>query len=166
MDKPIWTQFGLFLSNAARGDLGRSFVFNEPALKLILQRAPATLELALCALMITVFFGIPLGIWSGLKTRGRPRAGTIMAGSILGFSVPHFWQGLVLIMVFSVSLGWLPAGGRGHTGEIFGITTSFATWDGIRHLILPALNLALFKAALYYQAHPGRDQGGHSDRLH
>lgn len=147
LDQPIWKQYGIFLANAVKGDLGRSFVFNEPALKLILQRAPATLELAFMALMITVVFGIPLGIWAGLKPNALSSR-TIMAGSILGFSVPHFWQGLVLIMVFAVSFHWLPASGRGQTGHILGITTSLATWDGVRHLILPAINLALFKCAL------------------
>jgi peptide/nickel transport system permease protein len=73
---------------------------------------------------------------------------TVMTGSILGFSLPNFWQGLMLIMIFSVYFGWLPSGGRGETGVILGVETSFATWDGIRHLILPAFNLALFKVAL------------------
>lgn len=71
-----------------------------------------------------------------------------MTGSILGFSLPNFWQGLMLILIFSIGLGWLPSSGRGQTGSLFGIETSFATWDGIRHLILPATNLALFKLAL------------------
>ena len=147
LDQPLWKQYGYFLAGAVKGDMGRSFVFGEPALKLIVKRAPATLELAFMALLVTVVFGISAGIWSGLKPNAFSSRG-IMAGSILGFSIPHFWQGLVLIMVFSVYLGWLPAGGRGQTGQIFGITTSLATIDGVRHLILPAINLALFKAAL------------------
>ncbi len=147
LDQPLWKQYGSFVVNALQGDMGQSFVFSEPALKLIMKRAPATLELAFTALLVTVLFGIGAGIWCGLKPDALSSRG-IMVGSILGFSIPHFWQGLVLIMLFSVYLGWLPAGGRGETGELFGITTSMATMDGIRHLILPAINLSLFKTAL------------------
>ena len=72
----------------------------------------------------------------------------IMAGSVLGFSLPSFWVGLILIMVFAVQLGWLPSGGRGDTVPLFGIEVSFLTWDGLKHMFMPALNLALFKVAL------------------
>lgn len=147
LDKPIWVQYGLFLANALTGDLGTSFVYNTPSITLILQRFPATLELALSALFIAIAIGAPLGLYAGLKPGTRlDRA--IVTGSILGFSLPNFWQGLMLILIFSIGLGWLPSSGRGETGTIFGIETSFATWDGIRHLILPATNLALFKLAL------------------
>ena len=147
LDKPIWVQYGVFLANALTGDLGTSFVYNTPSITLILQRFPATLELALSALFIAIAIGAPLGLYAGLKPGTRlDRA--IVTGSILGFSLPNFWQGLMLILIFSIGLGWLPSSGRGETGTIFGIETSFATWDGIRHLILPATNLALFKLAL------------------
>ncbi|MCI5074210.1 ABC transporter permease [Oricola sp.] len=147
LDKPIWVQYGVFLGNALTGDLGTSFVYNTPSITLILQRFPATLELALSALLIAIFIGAPLGLYAGLKPGTRlDRA--IVTGSILGFSLPNFWQGLMLILIFSIGLGWLPSSGRGETGMIFGIETSFATWDGIRHLVLPATNLALFKLAL------------------
>ncbi|MGV3650638.1 MAG: ABC transporter permease, partial [Devosia sp.] len=96
---------------------------------------------------IAVVLGIPLGLIAGLKPRSVTDE-TIMTGSILGFSLPNFWHGMMLIMIFSVGLGWLPASGRGDTGQILGITTSLATWDGISHLILPAVNLALFQLAL------------------
>jgi peptide/nickel transport system permease protein len=147
LDRPMWEQFVLFISNALQGDLGRSFVFNEPALLLILQRMVATLELAFVALLIAVVVGLPLGMWAGLKPNsfaGR----AIMAGSILGFSLPNFWQGLMLVLVFAVLLGWFPAGGRGETVEFLGVQTSLLTLDGWSHLILPALNLALFKMAV------------------
>ena len=137
LDRPVYEQYFHFLSNAVRGDLGNSFVYGEPALKLILQRMPATLELALAAFLLAVIFGIPLGMYAGLKPES-PASRAIMAGSILGFSLPTFWVGLMLIMVFAVMLGWLPSTGRG----------DFMTWDGLRHLALPALNLALFKMAL------------------
>jgi peptide/nickel transport system permease protein len=137
LDRPVYEQYFHFLANAARGDLGNSFVFGEPALKLILQRMPATLELAFAAFILAIVFGIPLGMYAGLKPES-PASRAIMAGSILGFSLPTFWVGLVLIMVFAVMLGWLPSTGRG----------DFMTWDGLRHLALPAFNLALFKMAL------------------
>jgi peptide/nickel transport system permease protein len=98
-------------------------------------------------MVIAVVLGIPLGLVAGLKPDswlGR----SIMAGSILGFSLPTFWVGLVLIMVFSVKLGWLPPNGRGETVTLLGVPVSFLTWDGLRHLALPALNLALFKLSL------------------
>ncbi|MCP8939636.1 ABC transporter permease [Alsobacter sp. SYSU M60028] len=147
LDRPLPAQFLTFVVNALHGDLGRSFVFNQPSISLILGRLPATLELAFVAIVIALALGIPLGLLAGLK----PRSATdeaIMTGSILGFSLPNFWQGMMLIMIFSVWLGWLPSTGRGTTGTIFGVETSLATWDGLRHLILPAVNLALFKLAL------------------
>jgi peptide/nickel transport system permease protein len=147
LDQPIWTQYGLFVWKALHGDLGFSFVYNIASIDLIFSRMPATLELAFCALLIAVALGIPLGLWAGLKPASRVD-NWIVTGSILGFSLPGFWQGLMLIMIFSVSLGWLPSNGRGELGTVFGIQTSLATWDGIRHLLLPALNLSLFKLSL------------------
>jgi len=90
---------------------------------------------------------LPLGLWAGLRP-DSPSAKAIMAGSILGFSLPTFWVGLMLIMVFSVWLGWLPPTGRGQTINVLGVDLSLFTWDGLRHLFMPALNLALFKLAL------------------
>jgi len=147
LDRPLWVQYGRFLEGALHGDLGNSFVHNVPALGLILERMPATLELALVAMLIAVTLGIPLGLWAGLKPESASGR-SIMAGSILGFSLPTFWVGLMLIMVFSVMLGWLPSNGRGPTTLLFGIPVSFLSVDGWKHLILPATNLALFKLAL------------------
>ncbi|GAA0604619.1 ABC transporter permease [Paenochrobactrum glaciei] len=147
LDKPLIIQYGHFLWNALHGDLGTSFVYNQPSVSVILQRLPATLELAFCALIMALLIGIPLGLLSGLKS-GTATDETIMTGSILGFSLPNFWQGMMLIMIFSVYLGWLPSTGRGQTGTILGIETSLATWDGIKHLILPAINLSLAKISL------------------
>ena len=147
LDQPIVIQFWEFLKNALRGDLGESFVFGRPVLDVIFERLPATMELAFCALMISLFVGIPLGLYAGLKPHS-PVSKTIMAGSILGFSLPSFWVGIVFILVFSVTLGWLPATGRGDTVEVFGMEISFLTWDGFKHIILPAVNLALFKVSL------------------
>ena len=147
LDQPLWKQYALFLNGALHGDLGRSFVFNEPALRLIGGRMPATLELAVTAVLMSVCFGVPLGLYAGLKPDGF-LGRSIMAGSILGFSLPTFWVGLMLIMVFAVQLGWLPSTGRGTTAALFGIQWSFLTWDGLRHMFMPALNLSLFNISL------------------
>lgn len=147
LDRPLHAQYGRFLANAVRGDLGRSFKFNEPALRLIVERAPATLELALAALALTILIGIPLGLYAGF----RPNAVSsklILGLSALGFSVPIFWLGLMLVMVFAVFLGWLPSSGRGETVSLLGVPVSFLTWDGLRHLVLPAISLAAFKLSL------------------
>ena len=147
LDRPLWMQFATFVWRALHGDLGRSFVYNEPAFTVILQRLPATLELAFTALFIAVAIGLPLGLWAGLRAE-KPTDKAIMGGSILAFSLPNFWQGLMLVLIFSVTLGWLPAGGRGETVRVLGLDLGFLTLDGLRHLILPAVNLALFKLAV------------------
>jgi peptide/nickel transport system permease protein len=147
LDKPLPEQYAHFVRKALHGDLGDSFVHGSGALALILSRLPATLELAVVAMLIAIALGIPLGLWAGLRPNSL--AGRlIMGGSILGFSLPTFWVGLMLIMVFSVQLQWLPSSGRGATAEVFGLPLSIATADGWRHLLLPALNLALFKLSL------------------
>jgi len=147
LDRPLYEQYLHFLQNALQGDLGSSFVYNRPALELIFERMPATFELAAAAMLLAILIGVPLGVYAGLyPDRGSSKL--IMAGSIFGFSVPSFWVGIMMIMLFSVYLGWLPATGRGEVGEIFGIKTSLATLNGWQHLMLPALNLALFKVAL------------------
>ena len=147
LDRPLLEQYFSFIKHAATGDLGRSFAFNVPAIGLILERMPATIELATAAMLIAVLLGIPLGLWAGLKPDSAAGK-TIMAGSILGFSLPTFWVGLILIMVFSVWLGALPTSGRGPTTNLLGIPVSFLSLEGLRHLILPAVNLALFNLAL------------------
>lgn len=147
LDLPMWEQYLVFLQKAVTGDLGRSFAFSTPALQLIVERMPATLELAVAAMGISILLGIPLGMWAGFRPEsfaGR----AIMAGSILGFSLPTFWVGLMLIMVFAVHLGWLPSTGRGETVEVLGVHFSILTLNGWKHLLLPAFNLALFKMAL------------------
>ena len=147
LDKPMWEQYFLFLQNALVGDLGRSFAYSTPALLLILQRMPATLELAVAATLISILLGVPLGLWAGLRRNGFAGK-AIMGFSVLGFSLPTFWVGLMLIMLFSVTLGWLPSSGRGDTASLFGVQVSFLTLDGLKHLLLPAINLALFNIAL------------------
>jgi peptide/nickel transport system permease protein len=147
LDRPIWAQYLAFVEAALVGDLGRSFVFNIPSTTLILQRMPATLELAFASLALGIAVGLPLGMYAGYRP-SSVGAKAIMAGSILGFSLPTFWVGLMLIMVFAVELGWLPSTGRGETATFLGVTSSLFTLDGLRHMAMPALNLALFKISL------------------
>ncbi len=114
LDQPLWKQYLDFLGRLAQGDFGRSFVFGMPVLQLILSRLPATLELTLVAVLGATLIGVPLGMYAGYRPDSAVSK-TIMAVSILGFSVPTFWIGLVLIFTFAVQLGWLPAGNRGPT---------------------------------------------------
>lgn len=147
LDLPLWRQYLGFLDRLVHGDFGRSFVYGVPVLELILVRLPATLELTLSAILIAVAVGVPLGMYAGYRP-ASPAARAVMAASVVGVSVPTFWIGLILILVFAVWLGWLPAGGRGETVRVLGTEWSFLTLDGLAHLALPALNLALFKLAL------------------
>ena len=146
-DQPIYVQFLKFVGNALQGDMGRSFVHGEPAVQLILSYMPATLELAMLGLFFSVAIGVPLGVYAGYKAdRWQGRA--IMTGSIFGFSLPNFWVGMLLILVFAVELRWLPSTGRGETVEILGLRLSIFSADGLQYMLLPALTLALYKASL------------------
>lgn len=147
LDRPLWEQFAVYIGNLLTGEMGRSFAYGEPALKLVVERIPATLELVFVAMLISLTLAIPLGIWSGLHPR-KPSSRTIMGVSIVGVSIPNFWQGLMLILIFAVFLDWFPSGGRGEVQTIFGIESSLWTADGWSHLILPATNLALFNLTL------------------
>lgn len=147
LDQPLWHQYLLFLKNAVAGDMGRSFVYGTSAMGLILERLPATLELAATAIALSIVIGLPLGLLAGLRPNGM-LGKSIMTVSILGFSLPTFWVGLMLIMLFSVQLGWLPTSGRGTTGVLFGVPLGLLTLDGLKHLLMPAFNLALFNIAL------------------
>jgi peptide/nickel transport system permease protein len=132
LDKPLVVQYGLFLKNAVRGDLGISFHHGQPALKLVLERLPASLELVVATMVISLLLAVPLGVFSASR-RGRWVDKSSLLGSLIGISAPPFWIGIVLILVFSVELQWLPSSGRG-------------TWF---HLILPAGSLALYRMALF-----------------
>ena len=147
LDLPLWKQFLIYLGNLVQGDFGRSFAFGEPALKLVFQRMPATLELVFVAMVMALSIAIPLGMYAGLNPDTKT-ARTIMGASIIGVSIPNFWQGLMLIFVLAVSLALLPSGGRGDVDTVFGITTSLWTLDGWRHVLMPAINLALFQCTL------------------
>lgn len=165
LDKPFLVQYGIFISKALKGNLGESFVFNEPALLLILDRMPATMELAVVSLMIAIIFGIPLGVWAGLKPDSLASK-SIMTGSILGFSLPTFWVGIMMILLFAVMLGWLPSTGRGDVQIILGMPISIFSWDGFSHVLMPAVNLALFKLSMVIRlARAGTREVMHQDYI-
>ena len=165
LDKPFLVQYGIFVSKALKGNLGESFVFNEPALLLILDRMPATMELAVVSLMIAIIFGIPLGVWAGLRPDSWASK-SIMTGSILGFSLPTFWVGIMMILLFAVMLGWLPSTGRGDVQVILGMPLSIFSWDGFSHVLMPAVNLALFKLSMVIRlARAGTREVLHQDYI-
>lgn len=147
VDRPLVVQYGAFLANVARGDFGTSFVYNRPVMELILERLPATLEVAVFALMIGLCVGIPLGVYSGLNQQKRTTKGISFATTV-GYSIPNFWQGVLLILLFAVWFKVLPASGRGETVEIFGVGWSFLSLNGLSYMILPALNLAIYAICL------------------
>ena len=147
LDLPLWMQYLVFVKKALAADLGKSFAFNLPAIELIFERMPATLELAVFAMLMAVLIGLPLGLYAGLRPRTWSSK-TIMTLSIFGFSLPTFWVGLMLIMVFAVFLGWLPSNGRGATAVLLGVPVSFLTIDGLRHLLLPGFTLSLLNIGL------------------
>ena len=165
LDKPFLDLYGIFVSKALKGNLGESFVFNEPALLLILDRMPATMELAVVSLMIAIIFGIPLGVWAGLKPDSWASK-SIMTGSILGFSLPTFWVGIMMILLFAVMLGWLPSTGRGDVQVILGMPISIFSWDGFSHVLMPAVNLALYKLSMVIRlARAGTREVLHQDYI-
>jgi ABC-type dipeptide/oligopeptide/nickel transport system permease component len=146
LDKPIHIQYVRFLINAAHGDFGKSYVTRVPALGLILERFPATFELATTAIIMAFVIGVSLGVVVALKPYAI-RNRLIMAGSLGGISIPTFLTGILLIMVFAVYLGILPPFGRGETVKL-GFWRSGLTLDGIKHLILPAFTLAMYQLAV------------------
>ena len=147
LDLPMWQQYFVFLGHALQGELGRSFVHGVPAIELIVSRLPATVELVVIALTLSVSLGLPLGLLVGLNPQSRGSR-LILAGTLLGYSLPNFWKGMMLILVFSVLLGWLPTAGRGETMLLLGVPLGILTSDGLSHLVLPALNLAIPNLAL------------------
>jgi peptide/nickel transport system permease protein len=148
LDQPLPVQYLNFLARAAVGDFGTSYVYGRPVLELILQRVPATLEVVVMALTAGLLVGVPLGIYSGLHRRAWTTR-IVSFGTTLGYSIPSFWQALVLIIVFAVWLRILPASGRGATTPFLGIEWAFLNADGLRHMLLPALNLAIFAVCLH-----------------
>src|SRR5262245_3732568 len=129
--EPLHVQYGIFLRSVFRGDFGQSFQYRAPALSVVVERLPATAQLTLAAMILTVFFGVTIGIVAAVR-RGTvyDYAGTVLA--VLGQSLPNFWLGIMLILLFGVALRWLPTSG----------------FEGWRHLVLPGVTLAAFPTAL------------------
>ena len=147
LDKPVYVQYGRFLLNALQGNFGKSYVSRVPALGLIIERFPATFELVIIAVCMAFFLGVALGVVVALKPYAM-RNRLIMAGSLGGISIPTFLIGILLIMIFSVYIGILPAFGRGETVRVGFWRTGLLTLDGIKHLILPAITLAMYQLAV------------------
>ena len=146
LNKPIWEQYITFVSDAIRGDFGDSYIYKEDVLGLILQRAPATLELVFVSVILALVISIPLGVYAGAFPK-RKSSSLIMGGSILGISLPTFFIGIVLIFVFSLLLGWLPSSGRGPTATFLGMKFSLFVQGGLKYIILPAVTLSVTNIA-------------------
>ena len=148
LDKPVYIQFVRYIGNALKGDFGQSYQFRQPVTKLLAERAPATLELALMSALFSLIVGIPMGVYTALYRNGFG-AKLFQAVSLIGVSLPTFLIGILLIYLFSVHLGWLPSFGRGQVVKITdNWTTGLLTLSGIKALILPAITLGLFQMTL------------------
>jgi peptide/nickel transport system permease protein len=147
LDQPFVVQFARFIGNAVQGEFGISLRQGRKVSALIADRFPATLELAVVAAILGLLMGVPLGVYAALR-RGRFMSQVVMTGSLMGVSLPNFLIGILLILIFAVVLKWLPSFGRGDVVAIGPLSFGLLTLDGIRHLILPALTLALFPMAL------------------
>ena len=147
LDQPFPVQFARFVGNAVKGEFGLSLRQGRKVSALITERFPATLELAFAAAVVALVLGIPLGVYAALR-RGRFGSQLVMTLSLLGVSLPTFLIGILLILLFSVTLGWLPSFGRGDTVAFGAWTTGLLTVDGWKHLVLPAFTLSVFQLAL------------------
>lgn len=146
LDKPIYVQYGIFLQDVIHGNFGMSYSYGEPAMGLILERFPATIEVVIVASLLIIFIAIPLGVYAGAFPQRRSSK-IIMGGSILGISLPNFWIGMMLIYVFAVELHVMPASGRGQVGTFLGMSSSLFTRDGWKHIIMPSVTLAISNIA-------------------
>ena len=147
LDQPLHVQYWRFLTQALQGNLGVSYISSQPAIRLIVERFPATLELTLVAMAIALVVGLPCGLVAGYwpRTLAAKAIGTL---SVVGISLPTFWIGLMLITVLSIRYGVFPTGGRGPSAVFLGVESSLFTPKGWRHIALPALNLSFFPMAL------------------
>ena len=147
LDQPLVVQYGRFLTRTLSGDLGISYRNQRPVTELIAERLPATLELVIVATILSLALGIPLGVLCALKPNGIA-ARLVQALSLVGISTPTFVTGIVLILVFAVSLGWMPSFGRGQVVDLGWWSTGFLTISGLKSLILPGITLALYQLTL------------------
>jgi len=147
LDDPFPVQFVSFLGRAAAGDFGISYRNQRPVAEMIAERLPATLELVLVATVLALAIGIPLGVITAIRPKG-PLANTVQAVSLMGVSTPTFVTGIMLILLFAVTLRWLPSFGRGQTVDLGWWSTGLLSASGWRALILPSFTLALFQMTL------------------
>ena len=147
LNDPAVVQFYHFVINAIQGDFGLSLRQGQKVSVLIREKLPATLELSVAAAVLALVVGLPLGVYTALRRNGR-LSQALLAFSLLGVSLPTFLIGILLILIFSVSLGWLPSYGRGDTVRLGWWTTGLLTVSGWQHLVLPAITLSLFQVAL------------------
>ncbi|MGN6450613.1 MAG: ABC transporter permease [Brucella intermedia] len=147
LDQPVWQQYLIFLKSALTGSFGTSYIYHLPAFSLVMTKLPATLELASAAMLIAAPGGILLGLIAG-RNQGSLIDRFVLRASVFAISVPAFWLSMVLILVGAVIMGWFPSGGRGDTAQLFGVEWSFLTANGLKHLVLPALSLAIPNIAL------------------
>ena len=147
LDAPFHVQFAKFIGNAVQGNFGISLRLGRPVSQLLIERLPATLELAMTAALIGLFVGIPVGVYTALK-RDSVLAKTLLTSSLIGVSLPNFLIGIFLILIFAVWLGWLPSFGRGDVTKIGLWTTGLLTVTGLKALILPAVTLGMFPVTL------------------
>lgn len=146
LNKPLPVQYGIFLRDVLHGNFGKSYTYGKPAMGLIMERMPTTLELVAIAALLVLFIAIPLGVYAGAYPKRRSSK-IIMSGSILGISLPSFWVGMMMIYIFAVMLRALPASGRGNTVNVLGVNLSIFASGGLRFIILPAVTLALTNVA-------------------
>lgn len=144
LNDPIFVQYYRYVVSAIQGDFGISYSFNRDVSEMIADRLPATIELVLLSGVLSLLLAIPAGIYTGIRRKGG-LAQTIMALSVIGVSVPSFLLGILLILVYSVWLNWLPSFGRGDVASILGFESSLFTWDGLSHALMPAAVLCLFQ---------------------
>ncbi len=148
LDGPLLLQFADYLAASLRGDFGLSYRLGQPVLRVLLDRVPATMELALVGMAIALLIGIPAGVYAAVRPEGLVSR-IVMGVSLIGISMPSFFMGMLLIFVFSVKLGWLPSFGRGETVRIGSIwTTGLLTASGLKAILMPALTISAFQIAM------------------
>ncbi|MQX80363.1 ABC transporter permease [Sinorhizobium medicae] len=147
LDQPIWRQYLLFINNVVRGNFGTSYIYHLPAFALVMSKLPATLELACVAMLIAAPVGTGLGLLAG-RRRGTIFDRTVLRSSVFALSIPSFWLSMMLILLGAILTGWFPSGGRGTTARFLGQEWSFLTGNGLWHMVLPALALAIPNVAL------------------
>lgn len=147
LDQPLWRQYVVFVQNLATGSFGTSYIYHLPAFDLVLSKLPATLELAVGAIVIATIAGTGLGLLAGTRP-GTLIDRIVVTATVYALSVPSFWLSMMLILAGAVMTGWFPPGGRGSTVEVLGGDWSFLTADGLKHLVLPTLALAIPNVAL------------------